>query len=231
MSLLKPIYLFADSRPLFFKQEGNAFLASIWNFIESEYPKAAYIGASNGDNPDYYSIFEASMGNVGIQACGMIRSSFPEDDRKFLREADIVLLAGGSARTGWEVFEKSGLKEAIEEKYNEGAILIGVSAGAVQLGLMGWDDDDLEAEKFFYTFGLAPLIISAHDEKKSWERLKKAVAFMNDYYFGIGIPSGGGMLYHPDRMIEPVHFPVEEFAIRDGKFHHSLLMPGTTITI
>lgn len=67
----------------------------------------------------------------------MILSSFPSDDESFVKESDIILLAGGDIEKGWNVFTKVGLKELIIKRYYEGALLIGVSAGAVQLGLFG----------------------------------------------------------------------------------------------
>ena len=134
------------------------------------------------------------MDNIRVRDCRMIMSAFPADDRQFLEQADIILLAGGSASRGWQVFEQSGMKEVIAERYQGGAILMGTSAGAMQLGVLGWEEEDLRAETFFYTFGLVPFIISAHEEKESWERLKKAVVFLGNYIPGLGIPSGGGML-------------------------------------
>lgn len=226
---VKPIYLFADSRPLFLKIDEKPFLASVRHFIEAENPRAAYIGASNGDDPVYYSIFEAAMENIGIRDCKMILSSFSEDSQKFLSEADIILLAGGSASRGWEVMERTGLKEVIFDRYNGGAILMGVSAGAVHLGLFGWEEEDFDVQTFFYTFGLVPFIISAHDEARAWEKLKKAVGFMGEHVPGLGIPSGGGLIYHPNHTIEPIQYPLEEFSISDGKLCHNLLMPGQSI--
>ena len=48
---IKPIFLLADSQLLFWKENENLFLKTIREHIDNENPKAAYIGASNGDNP------------------------------------------------------------------------------------------------------------------------------------------------------------------------------------
>src|SRR5215207_3261208 len=133
----QPIYLFADSRLLFWRDGGTLFLDSVRRLSTRDSPRAAYIGASNGDDPAYYSIFEAAMEGAGVNDCRMILSSFPPADRSFLNDADIILLAGGDVEKGWGVFVETGMREFVVRRYNEGAVLLGVSAGAVQLGLYG----------------------------------------------------------------------------------------------
>ncbi|HEX8353175.1 MAG TPA: hypothetical protein VF611_09765, partial [Pyrinomonadaceae bacterium] len=91
----QPIYLFADSQLLFWRDGGNLFLDSVRRLVTRDPPRAAYLGASNGDAPEYYSIFEAAMAGVGVHNCRMILSSFPVEDQSFLKEADVILLAGG----------------------------------------------------------------------------------------------------------------------------------------
>jgi cyanophycinase len=186
------IYLLADSQLLFWHEDGKLFIESIRTSVRHDSPKAAYVGASNGDNPDYYSLFVAAMDGIGIRQCRMIPSSLSTDDRTFINEADIILLAGGDVERGWNTFEQNGLKELIFRKYFEGAILIGVSAGAVHLGLFGWKEEDgLSSMNLIQTFRLVPFIVSAHDEKRDWAPLKKAVQMAGVNVRGIGIPYGG----------------------------------------
>jgi cyanophycinase len=225
-SPIQPIYLFADSELLFWSDKGGPFMNSARSLVQSESPKAAYVGASNGDNPDYYSIFEAAMEDIRISDCRMIPSRLSSDDESFLNEADIILLAGGDVEKGWNTFQENGLNETIIRRYYEGSLLIGVSAGAVQLGLLGWPENIEAAGSLFFTFKLIPWIISAHDEDQGWESLKKAVEFIGENTNGIGIPKGGGLVYHPDRSIEPIRQVLYEFSIKDQKVECSLLFPG-----
>jgi cyanophycinase len=225
-SHIQPIYLFADSELLFWIDGAAPFMSSVRSLIQSESPKAAYLGASNGDNPDYYSIFEAAMENVGISDCRMIPARPSADDESFLNEADIILLAGGDVEKGWNTFQQNGLSEVIARRYYEGSLLIGVSAGAIQLGLVGWPESGESAGTLFYTFKLVPWIIDAHDEDRGWESLKKAVGFMGENMNGIGIPKGGGVIYHPDGSIEPIRQALYEFSVKDKKIGSNLLFPG-----
>src|SRR5687768_2655870 len=95
----------------------------------------------------------------------MIPSIVSEADLLFFNDADIILLAGGDVELGWRVFLKNGLNNHLVRRYFEGASLIGVSAGAVQLGLCGLAADGSPIE----TSKLVPFIIGAHEESNNWK--------------------------------------------------------------
>jgi peptidase E len=222
---LKPIYLFADSQLLFWKKNGVLFLSSIRELLTSDNPKAAYVGASNGDDPEYYSIFEAAMAGIGILDCRMILSSFLDEDRSYINQADIILLAGGDTEKGWNVIQEVGLKDLIIERYDEGAVLIGVSAGAVQLGMYMLVERKESANELIVTLKLVPYLISAHDESEDWGSLKGAIQLLNGSVRGIAIPTGGGLVCYPDRSIEAIRHPLSEFSIEGETLRHCLLVP------
>jgi peptidase E len=218
------IYLLADSQLLFWRQDGKLFIENIRSSIPHDSPGAAYVGASNGDDPDYYSLFVAAMDGIGIRHCRMIPTTLSTDDRTFINEADIILLAGGDVERGWNAFEQNGLRELIFRRYFEGATLIGVSAGAVQLGLYGWAEED--PMNLIQTLRLVPFIVSAHDEKQDWASLKKAVQMAGLNVRGIGIPHGGGAIFRSDNSLEPIRFPLHEFTRRENEIEHNLLHPS-----
>lgn len=222
---LQPIYLFADSQLLFWRNNETPFLNALHELIAPAEPRAAYIGASNGDEPEFYSIFEAAMENIGVRDRRMILSSFSSVDESFMNDANIILLAGGDVERGWRVFDQTGLKELIIKRHYEGAVLIGVSAGAVQLGLFGLAQEEGSINKLIDTFKLIPFIIDAHEEKEGWKNLKEAIVLLDGAAKGIGIPSGGGLIYYPDQSIEAIRYPLREFSISEGLFKSSLLLP------
>jgi len=224
---IRPIYLFADSQLLFWRKDGDLFLEGVKKYLESPEPKAAYIGASNDDNPEYYTIFESAMEGIGIGDCRMIGAKFSPVDQLFLKQADLILLAGGDVKKGWDVFVKTGMKEVITKRYYGGAVLMGVSAGAIQLCLGGWVADEIYRDNLIYTFKFGPFLLGVHEEKNNWNRLKRAVRVMGNTIKGLGIPSGGGLIYHPDQSLEPIRYPVHEFSIKDDKFNHCLVYPPT----
>jgi peptidase E len=221
---LKPIYLFANSSLLFW--QSGLLLEALRDMIDAESPKAAYIGASNDDDPNFYSIFELVMDQMGIRQRRMIRKSFSAEDASFVAEADLILLAGGDVQKGWQVFERSGMREAIIERYYAGGLLMGVSAGAVQLGLLGWPDGELSPDALFPTLKLVPFLIDVHDEEQEWSRLKQVLKMTGDQR-GIGIQAGGGMIYYADGSIEPIRFPAHEFSNASGRLSEHLLFPNS----
>src|SRR4051794_32738630 len=102
-SPLQPICLFADSQLLFWRDNGELFFERITRSISRKSVSAAYIGASNGDNPDFYAIFQSAMDGIGVSNVRMILSSFSVEDRAFLEGSDIILLAGGDVEAGWNI--------------------------------------------------------------------------------------------------------------------------------
>jgi peptidase E len=222
-SLLKPIYLFADSQPLFWKRDGVLFIKSLVGAIETEQVRAVYVGASNGDNPDYYSLFHAAMQGAGVFDCHMIRSSLPEADAARVAEADLILLAGGDAGKGWDAFRQTGLDQLLVRRYHEGATLIGLSAGAMQLGLFGWRGDEPTKASMFEALKLVPFVIGAHEEAQQWAQLRAAISSLDADARGLGIPSGAVLIYHPNGRLEPLRHAVILFSKRDGKLTRSLL--------
>lgn len=245
---LQPIYCLADSQLLFWREEGRAepWLASIREKLPSAAggegrPRAAYVGASSGDEPAFYSIFRAAVEAVGIEDHRMILSRFGGQDREFLASADLIVLSGGDPVRGWKIFEQSGLQEAITRRYFEGAVLLGVSAGAVQLGWAAAPEEEAEdgagigAGAVTFTFRLVPAVVGVHEEDRDWGRLRRLLEVSGVTVRGLGIPSGGGLAYHPDGVIEPIRLPVHELvpdhhALRggaQGRLRHSLLFPGS----
>ncbi len=256
---IQPILLLADSQLLFWRDEDGLFLNRVKDLLDRRSPdgeapdsespnsgspdsgspdskslKAAYIGASNGDKPEFYDLFLAAMQGIHIDACRMIPSEPSDEDLTFVDHADLILLAGGDTHLGWQTFEKNGLKQKIVERYYTGALLIGLSAGAVQLGLSGIRETPArtngseagsqEESTLFDTFKLIPLLIDAHQEP-DWDRLSQALPKLGDLIQGLGIPSGGGAFVHPDMTVEPIRRPMVELSMKNDEVRQSLIFP------
>jgi cyanophycinase len=222
----RPLYLFADSQLLFWKQGEGRLLESILADFAGESPRAAYLGASNGDRPEFYEIFTAALDNVGISDCRMISSAFTTAERAFLEGAQLILLAGGDVRLGWSVFEETGIKDVLLARYAQGAVLIGISAGAVQLGRHALlEGAQSSATELINMLNLAPAVVDVHDERGEWARLSNAVHLLEGTVMGLGIPTGGGVVVHPDSTIEPLRHPAHEFTFDGTRVTHSLLWP------
>jgi cyanophycinase-like exopeptidase len=235
----QPLYLFADSQLLFWKPQGKLLLEgaiadrTVNRTVDhrtanptNQQPAAAYIGASNGDRKEFYSIFEAAMEAIGITERRMILSTFDAEDRAFLARAQLILLAGGDVHLGWSTFEKTGMKEQILERYAQGATLIGISAGAVQLGQRTVvSTEESAALELIDVFNLVPALIDVHDEQHEWARLSRTIHMLEGSVTGLGIPTGGGILAHPDGTLEALRRPVDEFSWDGTRIKQSILLP------
>ncbi|MCV7309894.1 Type 1 glutamine amidotransferase-like domain-containing protein [Mycobacterium paraffinicum] len=221
----QPLYLLADSQLLFWKQRDRLLLEAAVDGLARANPlSAAYIGASNGDRPEFYGIFEAAMDAIGITDRRMILSSFGPDDRAFLERARLIVLAGGDVRLGWDTFEKAGMKDVILRRHAQGAILVGISAGAVQLGRYGIvEAPEPSVSGLLDVFDLVPMVVDTHDERGGWARLSRIVEQLTGSTGGLGIPSGAGVMVHADGTIEPLRHPAHEFRFEGGRVTHSLL--------
>jgi len=217
MTPLKSIFLLADSQLLFWRENGRLLIERMVKARTRDRLKAAYVGASNGDHPDFFAIFVSAMEGLGRIDCGMISSAVSEADLAFLNDADIILLAGGDVEIGWRTFLTNGLNNHIVRRYFEGASLIGVSAGAVQLGLCCLAAD----RSLIETFKLVPFIIGAHEESDNWKTTTELLRLSATNTRAIGLPAGGGAIYHQDHTIESLRHPLVELSLRNGKAHQT----------
>ena len=221
--MIKPLYLLADSQLLFGKNDGASLPERIRGELDAGHPQAAYIGASNGDLPEFYSLFVAAMELIGVSNCRMVPARPSRDDMTFLDAADLILLAGGDVERGWKAFEQNGIKDLIPRRRLDGAILIGVSAGAVQLGLGALST--AAQPKALPMFRLAPFYVGAHDEENNWWDLRALISLSQSDVRAIGISFGGGAIYHPEGILEPVRKPLIELAKQSETISESLLAP------
>ena len=221
---IKPLYLLADSQLLFWKEGDRFFAREIREETGSANPQAAYIGASNGDQPEFYALFQFAMEGIGVSNCRMIPWDLSKEDEMFLTDADIVLLAGGDVQRGWRTIEQNGVKDLLMRKRYDGAVFAGVSAGAVQLGR--GDTPETGSEEVLKLFGFAPFYIGAHEEQDDWQHLRRLVELSpEDEIFGIGISRGGGAIYGPDASLAPVRRPLTEFSKKGAQITEKLVLP------
>ncbi len=229
MATIKPVFLFADSQLLFWKEGDRPFLERLRELLVDDVAdlsrpfRAAYFGASNGDAPEFYELFLAAMDSIDIHDCRHIPARLGSEDLAYVDQADLLLFAGGDVRRGWDAFDANDLAAKVFERYYGGALLVGISAGAVQLGLKGLDP---ASNRLFDTFRVVPFVIDAHSEP-DWPMLHRAVPSAGEHAKGIGIPTGGGLIYHPDYSLEPIRHPATEVYVNgEGQHIQTLLLPG-----
>jgi cyanophycinase len=220
--VIKPLYLLADSQLLFVKSGGDSLAERIRADLDTSNPKAAYVGASNGDQPEFCSLFQAAMEAMGISDCRVVPSQLSREDILFLEEAGLIVLSGGDVERGWQVFEQNGLKELVPRKRFDGAVLMGVSAGAIQMGL-GCLSNSAQPKQIDM-FRFAPFYVGAHDEENDWFDLRALVNLSQVDTRAIGLPAGGGAVYYADGTLEPLRKPLIEIVKEDSKIKENLML-------
>lgn len=219
---IKPIYLLADSTPLFDKNHAEQYFLADINSASSSTLKAAYIGASNGDNPDFYDLFVQAMKNIKVEDCFMIKSAFDDDDKKNLESADIILLAGGDVKLGWDTINSTGMQKVILERFHNGATLIGVSAGARHLSWQSLGSDNDDIEYLMDTLKMVPFCITTGDGTKELKTVMKLSESMKK---GMVIPPGGMIIYYADNTVSSIRKAAEEIIYTEEGFKSALIMP------
>lgn len=228
--MFPPIILLADSQLLFLNapREDLSFLRYVAEFLDHPIRGAAYLGASNGDRAEYWELFSAAIGVLGPMETRHVKGDAEPDELAFLDDADLLLLAGGDVQRGLCDFARSGAQQKIVNAYLRGALLIGVSAGAVQLGNaehLPAASNGHDAHSPLPGFRLLPFIVDTH-AGPDWSVLRQAVARAGSGARGLGISAGGGAIYHRDGSLEPVRHPlIEIFSSDDGSLHESMVLP------
>jgi cyanophycinase-like exopeptidase len=223
----QPLYLLADSQLLFWHGPSGPFLSGILKAGDISAPRIAYIGASNGDSAEAHSIFAAAVSELTSASAHHVRASYSAEDRQFLETADLVVLAGGDVEAGWNAFTQTGMREQIRNLYLGGAVIIGVSAGAVQCGTHATLSAEPSTNRLIETFGFASYIVDVHDEKQHWNRLSSTIHLLEGGAAGLGISSGGGLAVHADGSLEPIRNAVDHYIFSQGKLQHAVLMPDS----
>jgi len=144
----KPIFLLADCQMLFWRDRNVRFISRAVEALElhPQQARAAYLGASNGDTPEFFDLFKAAFGDLGVSNAMHVHAEASLQELAFLQDATLILLAGGDIDLGYRAFEKAGLVGCLRSRWSDGAILIGVSAGAVQIGIRNYQFEHVKHE-------------------------------------------------------------------------------------
>eukprot|EP01006_Ploeotia_vitrea_P031595 TRINITY_DN63923_c0_g1_i1.p2 TRINITY_DN63923_c0_g1~~TRINITY_DN63923_c0_g1_i1.p2 ORF type:complete len:240 (+),score=23.39 TRINITY_DN63923_c0_g1_i1:311-1030(+) len=214
------IFLLADSSPLFTSPDNTSPLCqAVQHIVASKGTppnreiRASYIGESNGNNEDFYGIFEgavahANQGKTVKLVPKMIRISQGQTAAKaatldhrsseslaWLSSSSLVLLAGGDTYEGFAAMDKKGILHVLQEKIlpDSGKVVIGISAGACQLAkhfMKHENEDDVPSEvETCIGLGCVDYIVDVHDENRKWATLRQVAKHVGGT--GLGIPMQG----------------------------------------
>lgn len=222
-SQLKPLILLADSQLLFIKEDDKPYLQRLHQmFPGASQLSAAYVGAANGDKIEFYEMFVAAMRSVGIHQTRHIKAPNSPEQMHYLENAQVILLAGGDVYLGWQYVK--AISQHLANARRKGAVIMGISAGAVHLGSVGWRDKArLSNTDMFGTLNYIPAIFSAHEEKQKWTMLQQLTTLTSGCLPGLGIPSGAGILVAPNNNLQAIRKPMVHLSIDGNKLQQQSL--------
>ncbi len=216
----KPVWLLAGG-PGARRRGADPLLRNALSITGRIRPSVAYVGAPSGDNRAFFVLIAGLLKNAGAGAVTLVRLAGRKPDivraREVLDRADIVFMTGGDVEEGMRVLDATGTAGLLRELAAAGKPFIGVSAGSIMLASawVRWrDPDDESTAETFTCLGIAPVVCDTHGEADGWEELTAMVAISGEV--GHGIPTGAGLVVHPDGSLEAAGAPVNRFERRGG---------------
>jgi hypothetical protein len=162
-------------------------------------PLVAWVGAANEDSLPWFERAATVLRQRYGADVRMVRTAFADDSQRLVDEAPVIYLPGGDVSLLAARARELGLDETIRRRHAEGALVVGVSAGAI--GLTRWWVEFPEDGRPPYRIpciGALPIAVDCHDEESDWEELRALLdawqreepgATVDAY----GIPAGGAL--------------------------------------
>lgn len=95
-------------------------------------PRVCFVLTASGDDPAYLSMMYSAMSQVGCDVDHL--ALFPQPNRNpsdVLAEADVIWVGGGSVANLLALWRLHGVDTAMQDAWERGAVLAGVSAGSI----------------------------------------------------------------------------------------------------
>jgi cyanophycinase len=219
----KPVMLLAGG-PGSHRHGPDPLLQRALSLAGSPSPSVAYVGAPSGDNRAFYVMIAALLKRAGAGEVTLVRLCGRRPDlgraRDQLARADLVFVTGGDVEEGMHVLEGTATVALLCELAAGGVPFLGVSAGSIMLARswVRWRDPrDESSVELFPCLGIADVWCDTHGEAEGWEELAALGRVVPEGSVSHGIPSGAGLVVHPDGCLEAAGAPVHRFESRAGR--------------
>lgn len=162
-----PLILLADSQLLFPSSYGRWFrehlLAHTKTRANNGQCYGVYIGASNSHEPAFYEMAKEAFQPLGVQECVFMKTGLEDLGKLADLNPAVILLAGGDVALGWEFLKQAALKNWLDECYDSGTAMLGISAGAIHL------TGCVQAPSLL---GYEGFVTMVHEEAENWPGFK-----------------------------------------------------------
>ncbi len=219
----KPVWLLAGG-PGSHRRGPDPLLQRALSLAGKPSPVVAYVGAPSGDNPAFFAMISGALRRAGAGEVTLVRLCGRKPDidraRDELARADLVFVTGGDVEEGMNVLEETGMTTLLGEIAAGGVPFLGVSAGSIMLARswVRWRNPRDEASiELFPCLGIADVWCDTHGEADGWEELAALARIVPEGSVSHGIPTGAGLVVHPDGRTEAAGSAVHRFESRAGR--------------
>jgi len=192
MSMMGPAILIAHGVP------GDALHDRVFELAGAR-PLVAWVGAANDDSLPWFERAATVLRQRYGADMRRVMTSVEDDSQRLVDEAAVIYLPGGDVSLLSQRLRALGLDERIRHRHAAGALVVGVSAGAIGLTRF-WVEfpEDGRAPYRIPCVGALGLAVDCHDEESDWEELRALLeawqreepgAVVDAY----GIPLGGAL--------------------------------------
>jgi putative intracellular protease/amidase len=192
MSTMGPAILIAHGVP------GDALHDRVFELAGAR-PLVAWVGAANDDSLPWFERAATVLRQRYGADMRRVMTSVEDDSQRLVDEAAVIYLPGGDVSLLSQRLRALGLDERIRHRHAAGALVVGVSAGAIGLTRF-WVEfpEDGRAPYRIPCVGALGLAVDCHDEQSDWEELRALLeawqreepgAVVDAY----GIPLGGAL--------------------------------------
>lgn len=173
---------------------------------KKENPKLLFLPTACEDNFEYINNVKLVFEDLGCRVDSLCLISTMMSKKKIAEKifsADIIYVGGGDTSNMLKTWETYDVDEMLIEAYKSGAVLAGLSAGAISWFKGGYsnpnkDNENLLPNIFVRGLGLIPYIVCPHYENKCRKRFDVEIEDMP--YPGLALESSTAIVFDGDRI-------------------------------
>lgn len=224
MKRTKPLYLLSGCS-YHHRKTRDPLIREVFRETGKSQPVVAYIGTASGDDPAFYRILGSLFHRSGAGRVELAPLHASDADlrhsRRVIEQADVIFLSEGDVDLGMQVLRDRSMATLLRERYEDGVVFSGFSAGSILLSRqwVRWSDPDNDASaEPFDCLEIAPLICDTHGEADGWQELKTLLRLRGvPGEIGYGIPTSMGLRVHADGRVDAIGGAVQRYAHCDGR--------------
>ncbi|CAM3542024.1 peptidase E [Rouxiella silvae] len=107
----------------------------ILSLTHKDSPRILYISTASGDMPERIEQFEHKFTSAGyeVSSLALFRTPYPTSNQvdDLISKADVIFVAGGNTRAMLAIWREFSIDQLVKSAMRRGAVLCGVSAGAI----------------------------------------------------------------------------------------------------